>query len=158
MATYTTIRNEKGQYIYLTKWKAFKYKVSVFFKKLFKVSLSLSVIALAFYAGQFSSSTTTYAQPIEKIVLADSPVLDRIAKCESPNGQLAKNGQVQVHANSNGTVDAGMYQINIQVWGAKATELGYDLFSKEGNKKMAEWLYANKGTSPWYSSAKCWDK
>lgn len=118
----------------------------------------MTALAIAFYAGQFSSSHLTYAAPVEKIVVANSPVLERIAKCESSNGHYSKNGQVQVHANTNGTVDVGQYQINVQVWGAKATELGFDIFTKEGNKAMAEWIYANKGTEPWYSSKACWSK
>jgi len=60
-----------------------------------------------------------------------------------------------MRANTNGTVDIGEYQVNGFYWGKKASELGLDLTKEADNKKMAEWIYANKGTGDWYSQ-KCW--
>jgi len=120
-----------------------------------------AVIYLAFLAGKVSSPVHVTAQVAEQKV--EAPVLDRIGGCESEGNRNAKpsqinpkTGQVRTHANSNGTTDIGAYQINLEVWGKKASELGYDLSQFEGNKAMAEWIYANKGTEDWYPSKACW--
>jgi len=69
----------------------------------------------------------------------------RIAKCESGNSHYDKNGQVLI----NKSRDVGRYQINVQVWGKKATELGYDLYNEKDNEAFALWLFENKGSEPW---------
>jgi len=96
------------------------------------------------------------------------PILSRIADCESgerlQNGRAkkgtathyAKNGQVKLNPNTNGSVDVGHYQINDDVWGKKATEMGLNIMVEKDNKAMAKWIYENRGTEDWYSSKKCW--
>ncbi len=79
------------------------------------------------------------------------PILQKIAKCESKTGQY-KDGQVTINA----TLDLGKFQIN-HVWFQKAHDMGYDLSKEEDNTKFAIWLFENKGTSPWSSSANCWN-
>lgn len=106
--------------------------------------------------GFFFSSDTVEAAPVQ-IITAPSPILDRIALCESHNSQLNPNGQVLVHVNTNGTVDIGRFQIN-SIHEAEATKLGFDLFTDKGNTGYANWLYANRGTSDWQSSQHCWGK
>lgn len=90
-------------------------------------------------------------------VEADAPVLDRIAKCESGNTQFAKDGQVLVHVNKNGTWDVGKYQIN-SIHGGTATKLGMNLYTEDGNTAFAKWMYANLGTGDWAASQSCWKK
>ena len=99
---------------------------------------------------------TVYADRITTVeVVADSPVMARIAKCES-GGSQTKNGQILMHVNNDKSVDIGKYQINLQTWGATATKMGYDLTKESDNEAFAKWLYANKGTSDWSASMQCW--
>ena len=84
--------------------------------------------------------------------------MERIAKCESGNNQFDSTGQVQLNANTNKSVDIGVFQINNKVWGKKATELGYDLMVEKDNRAMAEYIYETRGTEPWGASSKCWSK
>lgn len=87
-------------------------------------------------------------------------ILLRIGGCESGGGvnnsprQFNKDGSV-VRGKVN-RLDIGAYQINLYWNGAKAKELGYDLFTEEGNTKMALWLYGHQGTQPWSWSKPCW--
>jgi hypothetical protein len=46
--------------------------------------------------------------------------------------------------------------VNLICWGAKASEFGLDLTKEADNTAMAEWIYANNGTSDWAASQKCW--
>lgn len=126
--------------------------------------VAIIVGALLVGTGAIFFSTSTVTASTETIVQTPaSPVLDRIADCESGNGlantgtQFGKSGQVLMKPNTNGTVDVGKYQIN-SVWFAQATKLGYDITTLQGNKAMAEWIYANKGTGDWSASAHCWNK
>lgn len=97
---------------------------------------------------------------IEKLVIVKDvstpAVLSRIAECESGNTHYGKTGQVLAMGNKNGSVDVGRFQINISIWGQKATELGYDLWDEKGNEEMARWIFENYGSEPWFLTAKCW--
>lgn len=92
------------------------------------------------------------------------PVLDRIGDAESgtcgkpgSRHQFNRDGTVVKHRNTNGTIDVGMYQINLS---SEHIDLmvkkNFNPFTEEGNKAMAEYIYLNEGTGPWSSSAKCW--
>ncbi len=116
-------------------------------------TLAYAVFVLG--ASVYSTDNITIANAEVKVVEAPAPILDRIAMCESHGHQLNPNGQVLLNVNTNGTVDIGRFQIN-SIHEAEATKLGYDLFTLEGNTAYAKWLYANKGTGDWSSSAKCW--
>lgn len=124
--------------------------------------ISAGVFGLAAFLGLmvFSTSTVTYAEKAVPVVVP-GPILDRISDCESGNGkpgtgnQFGKDGQTVIHINNNGTYDIGKYQIN-SIHRAKATSLGFDLFTAEGNRKFAEWMWNNAGTGDWDSSSKCW--
>ncbi len=54
--------------------------------------------------------------------------------------------------------DIGQCQINLSVWGEQATELGLDIYSFNGNRRMANWIYEHNGNKPWYLSQSMWDK
>jgi hypothetical protein len=138
-------------------------RFSRFLKKWLKRSAWACVIAWALVGslkiGQHYFPQTVYAEktvevPIEKGL---SPVMQRIAKCESGNTQKGKDGQLVIHVNSDGSYDQGTFQINSN-WNSTATKLGYDLTNEKDNQSFAEWLYENVGTSPWSASSKCWNK
>lgn len=148
-------------YPHATKWQVLKWRIREFLKLCVRITtwtgLTATILYLVFMAGSYFNPIITYAVKEQiKEVDSQAPVMDRIAKCESQSKHFAKNGQVLVMGNTNKSVDVGKYQINQQVWGAKATELGYNIFTEEGNKSMAYWIYKNHGTEPWYSSQKCW--
>jgi hypothetical protein len=117
--------------------------------------ISATAYAL-FMAGAFFYSTSTVTATTVTVEAA-APILDRIAQCESHGQQLNPNGQVLLNINTNGTVDIGIFQIN-SIHEAEATKLGDDLFTEEGNTAYARFLYSNRGTGDWASSAKCWMK
>ena len=120
------------------------------------ITLILIGVALFFIgAVTFSTSTATVINRIQLVTPMKAPVLARIAKCES-NGSQFLHGQVVTHANRNGSVDIGKYQINIRKWSKQATKLHYNLATLKGNTAMAQYIYLNYGTGAWYASAKCW--
>ena len=81
-------------------------------------------------------------------------ILQRIAIAESGGKQFNSDGTVIM-----GIInphDIGKYQINELYWGEKAKELGYDIYTLEGNTSMALWIYQNYGTAPWNWSKSKW--
>lgn len=86
----------------------------------------------------------------------DTPILAEIARCESTFRQFDSKGRIikgQVNES-----DIGVMQINTYYHGENAAELGYDLYTIDGNLGFAKWLYAKYGDSPWVSSSKCWKR
>lgn len=117
------------------------------------------LIGWGFVAGAtyFPRVDVVEAQVIKE-VKGKTPVMDRIAKCESGNSHIdPKTGQVYMVANTNKTVDVGKYMIN-SVWHKKAKELGFDITKEADNEKMAYWIYENMGTEAWVYSKHCWNK
>jgi len=144
-------------YPHATRWQVIKYKVRKFFRKVFIVSGASAIVYVAYLSGGLFN-------PQVQIVEAEQPtpaILQRISSCETHGNvkvkgtHYGKSGQVIMSPNTNGTVDVGMYQIN-SVWFSQATKLNLDITKPEDNQKMAEWIYANRGTGDWSSSAKCW--
>lgn len=148
-------RDRQGQF------DSFRMKVRRFVRSLIRATAVVSVLTLSFTLGAATFSTSSSATSYSTVQAVESPVLDRIADCESGDGtkgsatHYGKSGQVLMRPNTNGTVDLGKYQINT-VWFKTAADLGYDLTKEEDNEAFAEWLYLNKGTEDWYSSKKCW--
>lgn len=54
--------------------------------------------------------------------------------------------------------DKGYCQINEYYWLDVAVKLGYDIYTPEGNVKMANHIYGINGTKDWSWSRKCWQK
>lgn len=89
----------------------------------------------------------------------EAPVLARIAKCESGGKQFLADGSVVTHTNADGTVDEGMFEINMSADHiVQMAKLHMDPATEEGNTAYAHYLYENVGTGPWQSSAHCWNK
>lgn len=150
----------KDIYPHATKWEVIKYKLRMAFKRFMRLCAIALILYGVFIAGGHFNPTF---ETVEKFVEIDShaPVMERIAKCESDNSHYDKSGQVLVRGNSTTdrkSVDVGIYQINMKYWGVKATELKYDLFNEQDNKKFAYWVYKNYGTEPWVHSKSCWNK
>lgn len=164
----------RDMYPHATPWQVLKWKIRKFVHAVVRVALIGGVFlaaAAGFGAFVFSSTTTTYATkevPVQVVVDAPAPVMDRIATCESHNSQMCTEalakmgmcnayevGQVLHHVNKNGTIDTGVMQIN-SIHGAEAAALGFNLDNEEDNRAYGKYLYANKGTGDWSASQKCW--
>lgn len=164
-------------YPHATTWQVFKYKTMRAIRwtiRMFSIALvSFAVLSAVYVYGMLSNRTTVSAMNVivaapQEVVKEMAPVMDRIAAAESHRShyctealiksgmcQKYELGQVLHHVNRDGTIDTGYYQIN-SVHGAAATKLGFNLEIEEDNKAFAEYLYANEGTEPWYSSKKNW--
>jgi hypothetical protein len=97
-------------------------------------------------------------QPHVIVVKDDTlpPVLQRIAQCESSGQQFTRDGTVL--RGKRHPQDTGLFQINAVVWAKQAEALGYDIRTRDGNESMARYIFANYGSVPWQSSAKCWSR
>jgi hypothetical protein len=87
---------------------------------------------------------------------SDTPILARIAWCESTDRQFNKDGSIL-----RGTVDkddVGVMQINTRYHEEKALAMDMDLYTLHGNLGYAKYLYAKEGLKPWLHSAPCWAK
>lgn len=149
-------RDRRAERDYEGKFTSFKRKVKSFFRKVFIGGGIVIVAIVLMEVGGILNPQLQY-QTVEAIKEVDTvpPVLERIMKCESGGKHFDKNGQVLMRSNNNKTVDVGVAQINT-VWFAKASELGYDLTTEQGNRAMALWIIKNKGTSPWSATYNCW--
>lgn len=149
--------NWKNQYQGKSKWARFKSWVWVQTKRVMIITALLgSGYTIAYIRAADAEVVFQDREVIKEVQVMHAPVLDRIAQCESGK-QHRRNGQVIFNANTNGSVDIGIYQIN-SIWNSTATKMGLDLTKEEDNKKFAEYLYTTKGTEPWYSSRACWNK
>lgn len=86
----------------------------------------------------------------------DDPILAEIAQCESTFRQFDKNGNV-LRGKVNDD-DIGIMQINKHYHEEDAVELGFNIYTLEGNLAYAKWLYGKYGDKPWVHSSKCWSK
>ena len=68
----------------------------------------------------------------------------------NPDGTV-KRGKINPH-------DIGICQINLDWNGDTAARMGLDLFKEADNIKFANWLYQQKGATPWNWSRSCWQK
>jgi hypothetical protein len=85
----------------------------------------------------------------------DTPIMKKIAYCESHNRQFNENGSVlRGYVNSQ---DVGVMQINEKYHLADSKKLGYDIHTLEGNIDYAKHLYKTQGVRPWIHSSHCWD-
>lgn len=85
---------------------------------------------------------------------AKTPVMSKIARCESGNRQFDSRGNVlRGKVNSK---DVGVMQINERYHATRAKALGYDIHTLDGNLGYAARLYKEQGTSPWLASSACW--
>jgi hypothetical protein len=77
-----------------------------------------------------------------------------IARCESTLRQFNPDGTLL-----RGMVtpsDVGIFQINEQYHLERSRELGYDIYTLDGNVGYALWLMKREGTKHWNWSRDCW--
>lgn len=87
---------------------------------------------------------------------ADTPILAKIAWCESRMRHLDENSEIL--RGMKVPEDIGVMQINTRYHLEDAVELGIDLYSLSGNLEYAKHLYEKQGTKPWAASKACWGK
>ena len=97
-------------------------------------------------------------EPVEVKVEMEAPVMDKIMQCESNGKHFGSDGQIKTNVNTDGSIDIGIFQINLAIWGKIAGTKGYDLTKEADNRAFAMYLYKNFGTGHWSSSSKCWNK
>jgi hypothetical protein len=78
------------------------------------------------------------------------PELWSICLCESGLKQFNDDGSI-LKGKVN-QFDIGYCQINEMYWGNKAIELGFDIYTLDGNIAMSNWIYENYGTKYWTCS------
>jgi hypothetical protein len=86
----------------------------------------------------------------------DSTLALKIAFCESTLRQFGKDGEVLRGLHN--PDDVGLFQINEHFHLKKSRELGYDIYSTEGNIDYAVWLIKHEGSRHWKWSQPCWDR
>lgn len=138
-------------------------------KQYFFFLLAAAVILLGMWAlAQIAEAPSYLIQEAQAKGLEDfrvefvMPELKAICASES-TGNWTNEPR---HWDSNGKVlrgivnphDIGQCQINEDVWGEKARAMGLDIYSFNGNRKMANWIYESYGNSPWYLSKAMWNK
>ncbi len=79
-----------------------------------------------------------------------------IARCESGLTHHLKDGSV-IRGRVN-RYDVGLFQINEQFHKKKSAELGFDIYTAEGNTGYAMWMLKHSGSKPWKASKPCWSK
>lgn len=164
MSYFYLTKNLRDVYPHATRFQVAKYNAVRFIGKVSIAIILALVVAGAFISGRIADSNTidVVNPTITKTIVTTTivtipPVLERIAKAESSDEQFAKDGQVTIHVNKNGTYDIGQYQIN-SIWNATATKMGYNLTLQKDNEAFALWLFDNYGSTPWNSSQANWNK
>lgn len=83
-----------------------------------------------------------------------SSAMLEVARCESQYRQY--NNDDSVLRGKIDNRDTGIFQINEKYHLDKSLQLGYSIYTVEGNIKMARYLYDKYGTQPWLASKSCW--
>jgi hypothetical protein len=90
------------------------------------------------------------------VVVAHADILQAIAQCESHGQEYGAGGKVLRNKNNKSVV--GVFQINEQIHGRKAQELGLNIYTLQGNWAYARYLLRTEGTKPWLASKECWQQ
>ena len=99
------------------------------------------------------------AQTVQQYVdtyFADTPILAKVAMCESHFKQYDSDGSI--HRGVVNNQDVGVMQINEHYHLKTSQKLGLDIYTVQGNLAYAKYLYDNEGLQPWLSSKPCWGK
>gem|GEM_PF-1054695 len=85
---------------------------------------------------------------------ADIPEMIYVAQCESTFRHYGSDGEV-LRGNVV-SADVGVMQINEYYHLDRASSLGYNVHTLEGNLGYARFLYEEQGLQPWSASKPCW--
>lgn len=122
-----------------------------------KISVA-TIIVIILFLFPLSSEEKIATEEVVDIVVYKIPevpvILKKISWCESQNRQFNSDGSI--HRGEINPKDIGKYQINEYWNGEEAIRLGFDIYTLEGNTKMALHLYEGQGTTPWNWSRGCW--
>ena len=116
----------------------------------------ISRLLVGLFVGLVLAVPAQADEQVVRMAFRDTPILIKIARCESDFRQFDKNGKVL--KNLEGSSATGVMQIMASVHEKTARKLGYNIRTLDGNLKYAKWLYQNEGTTPWKSSRGCWKK
>lgn len=133
------------------------------------ISILASTVSFQFNAAGFASSTASTTENTASTTLNEQaksyraevreyfkndPILVDIARCESTYRQFDKDGSV-IRGKVN-PKDVGIMQINERYHLERSKELGYDIYTVEGNLGYAKRMYEDQGAAPWSASQRCW--
>ena len=122
-------------------------------------------LALSMAFGAQAPATDTPAAtlpPVQTVreyvaeYFADAPIMIAVASCESHFKHYDSNGAV--HRGVQNNKDVGVMQVNEYYHLKRSKELGFDIYTVQGNTAYARYLYEREGTTPWLSSSACWGK
>lgn len=147
---------------HLSKFGRIVYKVKVFLKTLIILeakifAVALMVVLYAHYAApeHITATTITTPQTFPKI-LQEICNAEVTGNKHTPSHQFNKDGSV-VRGHTTPS-DIGYCQINEPIWNDKARKMNMDIYTEQGNKDFALYLFNNYGTEPWNSSKDKWNK
>lgn len=148
-------RNKIGRFAKISKIKNWIARVT---KRTIKVMFVLQLMGWSVYVGSQLLPVTVMAEKEvpKPIKMEDIPMLVKICKAESGLRQFNAKGDV-LRGKVNKS-DIGICQINEVINNDEARRLGYDIYTEQGNKDYAVWLYMHRGSEPWNSSKAIWNK
>jgi len=112
--------------------------------------MTVSALAAAFFASFGAAAAAGPNDGIEAAVreaFADAPVMIAVAKCESGYRQFASEGVVLRGGAGKGYI--GIFQIGESLHAGRASSLGQDIYTTQGNIAYARHLYDEQGSVPW---------
>lgn len=98
-------------------------------------------------------STEAIKAEIVNVFGKDSEIMLKVAECESNTSQFNKDGSVIRGIENNS--DYGIFQINTYYWLDISNKLSYNIYTIEGNIKMAKYIYEKQGIRAWKASSHC---
>ncbi len=113
----------------------------------------VAVLLFFIFIPSFVSAAQETPAEIERLVTTtfiNDPVMITVAKCESGFRQFTATGDV---LRASGRY-VGIFQIDEIIHVNKAKNLGFDIYTAQGNINYAEHLYKNEGSTPWRNCAK----
>lgn len=110
------------------------------------------------------SGDTDLNSPIPKLITTksmeqkvDPNLAKAIAFCESTYRQFNVDNGTVLRGIHN-PLDVGLFQINEKYHLKKSQELGFDIYTVEGNIDYALWLISHEGAGHWKWSKPCWSQ
>jgi hypothetical protein len=103
-----------------------------------------------------ASAETTFINPPPVVGDTTEAALAAICQHESQCQQFNADGSVR--KGKENPHDIGKWQINEEIWADEIEEQEVDIYTAEGNRTFAEYLYGEYGAWPWLRSMPYWAK